>query len=79
MNLGYHGMKFRPSGNGPAMGTSKNGLGSGWIVSSPSDSKKMAICSWAPRAIAPKAYGNGMNPWGSFGSVGFSANARSWR
>ena len=39
------GMKLRFSGKGLAMGVSKNRLGSGWIVSSPSESKNATICS----------------------------------
>src|SRR6058998_4429326 len=49
-----HGMKLSSSGSGSVIGTSKNRLGSGWIIS-PSVAKNTAICSCAAREIGLKA------------------------
>jgi hypothetical protein len=46
-----YGIKFRSSGSDPAIGTSKKRLGSGCMTNAPSEAKKIAICSWAPRAM----------------------------
>jgi hypothetical protein len=40
--------KPKSSGNGPWIGVSKYFLGPGWMVTSPSEAKKVAICSWFP-------------------------------
>ncbi len=68
-----HGMKLSSSGSGGVIGTSKNRLGSGWIISPVT--KNTAICSWAAREIGLKAATLvlTMKACGFFGSVGISA------